>query len=174
MTTSERVRRPRIALRAPTPQDREAFLAGVRASRHLHRPWVRPPDRAALFDAYLARMQPPTHFPFLVCRAGDGAIAGVVNLSHVVRGPLCSGFLGYYALAGFERQGLMAQGLRAVVRHAFASLGLHRLEANIQPANLASRALAQACGFRLEGFSPRYLKVGGRWRDHERWAICRD
>jgi ribosomal-protein-alanine N-acetyltransferase len=65
----------------------------------------------------------------------------------------------------------MCNGLRAVVRHAFAKLKLHRLEANIQPTNVASIALVQACGFTKEGYSPRYLKIGGRWRDHERWAI---
>jgi hypothetical protein len=27
------------------------------------------------------------------------------------------------------------------------------------------------CGFVREGFSRRYLKVCGRWADHERWAI---
>ncbi|MET0226616.1 MAG: hypothetical protein ABW187_09260 [Dokdonella sp.] len=25
-----------------------------------------------------------------------------------------------------------------------------------------------------EGYSPRYLKIRGRWRDHERWAILSD
>jgi ribosomal-protein-alanine N-acetyltransferase len=61
--------------------------------------------------------------------------------------------------------------MHLVLRDAFTNLGLHRLEANIQPGNDASVALARRCGFELEGFSPRYLKVGGRWRDHERWAI---
>jgi ribosomal-protein-alanine N-acetyltransferase len=65
----------------------------------------------------------------------------------------------------------MRNGLRAVVRHAFAKLKLHRLEANIRPINVASVALVKAGGFSKEGYSPRYLKIGGRWRDHERWAI---
>lgn len=60
-----------------------------------------------------------------------------------------------------------------VVRHAFRELGLHRVEANIQPGNLASIALVRSCGFSKEGYSPSYLKLGGRWRDHERWALVR-
>jgi ribosomal-protein-alanine N-acetyltransferase len=46
--------------------------------------------------------------------------------------------------------------------------------AHIQPANIASRALVQRAGFTREGFSPRYLKIGGRWCDHDRWAINAD
>jgi ribosomal-protein-alanine N-acetyltransferase len=65
----------------------------------------------------------------------------------------------------------MREGLRLVVRHAFGALGLHRLEANIQPKNRASIRLVKRAGFTREGFSPRYLKILGRWRDHERWAI---
>jgi ribosomal-protein-alanine N-acetyltransferase len=65
----------------------------------------------------------------------------------------------------------MREGLALVVRHAFRSLKLHRLEANIQPANVGSIALVKSLRFEREGYSPRYLKIGGRWRDHERWAI---
>ena len=92
-------------------------------------------------------MQEPVNHGFLVCEAGCGAIVGAIHLTHVVLGPFRSGYLGYYAFAGYERQGFMREGLRQVVRHAFKSLKLHRLEANIQPANVASIALVQSCGF---------------------------
>lgn len=161
----------RVLIRPPSAADARDFLAAVRRSRALHHPWIAAPDTPAKFRAYLARMAPPAHYAFLVCRRQDGALVGVINLSNIVRGAFQSGYLGYYAFAGHERQGLMRAGLQAVIRHAFRTLKLHRLEANIQPGNAASRALVVACGFKQEGYSPRYLKVGGRWRDHERWAI---
>lgn len=83
-------------------------------------------------------------------------------------------YLGYWVGAPYAGQGYMSEGLELVLRHAFESLRLHRLEANIQPDNEASIRLVERNGFRLEGFSPRYLKVCGRWRDHQRWAICRE
>jgi ribosomal-protein-alanine N-acetyltransferase len=50
-------------------------------------------------------------------------------------------------------------------------LGFHRLEANVQADSARCIGLIRRLGFRKEGFSPRYLKIGGEWRDHERWAI---
>jgi ribosomal-protein-alanine N-acetyltransferase len=86
-------------------------------------------------------------------------------------GALKSAYLGYYAFKGSENKGLMAEGLGLVIELAFGELGLHRVEANIQPANLASIRLAQKVGLTKEGFSERYLYVAGQWRDHERWAM---
>jgi len=164
----------RVLIRPPEAADRAAFVRAARASRALHGRWVKPPATPAAFDAWLARMAQPGQAAFLVCRRDDGALVGVVNVTQIVMGLFRSGYLGYYAFAGHERQGLMAEGLRAVVRHAFGRLGLHRLEANIQPTNEASLALVRRCGFTREGYSPRYLKIAGRWRDHERWAILKD
>jgi [ribosomal protein S5]-alanine N-acetyltransferase len=162
---------PPVTLREAVLADERRFLALARASETLHRPWVAAPATAAQFRAYLQRMHGDSNHAFLVCRRDDGDIAGVVNLTHIVLGAFRSGYLGYYAFAGYERQGCMRAGLRALIRHAFQSLRLHRLEANIQPGNTASIALVKSCGFSLEGYSPRYLKIRGRWRDHERWAI---
>ena len=99
------------------------------------------------------------------------AIVGVVNINNVIRGAAQSGSLGYYACGQFQRRGYMTQGLALVIEHAFATLGLHRLEANIQPANARSKALVRRLGFSPEGVSPRFLFIDGAWRDHERWAL---
>ena len=115
-------------------------------------------------------MARPENCALFVCHRDTRQIVGVINISNIVLGLFRSGYLGYYAFAGFERQGFMREGLHASVRHAFKLLKLHRVEANIQPGNAASIALVKSCGFSREGYSPRYLKIGGRWRDHERWA----
>ncbi|MFT5286394.1 MAG: ribosomal-protein-alanine N-acetyltransferase [Planctomycetota bacterium] len=65
----------------------------------------------------------------------------------------------------------MTEGLQFIMKHAFERLELHRIEANIIPTNAPSKALVKRAGFRLEGLSPRYLKIAGAWQDHERWAI---
>jgi ribosomal-protein-alanine N-acetyltransferase len=160
-----------VLIRQAVPADMKQFLASAKSSQSLHRPWVSAPDTPAKFRAWLKRMQPPNNFAFLICRKSDQAIAGVVNVSNIVLGLFQSGYLGYYAFDGFAQQGFMRQGLNAVVHHCFRVLKLHRLEANIQPDNVASITLVESCGFVKEGYSPRYLKIGGRWRDHERWAI---
>ena len=113
----------------------------------------------------------PVHQGYLACLRATDEPVGVFNITNIVRRCFQSAYLGNYAFAGHQGQGLMQEGMQAVVKHAFGVLKLHRLEANIQPANQASLALVEACGFCREGFSPHYLKIGGRWRDHERWAI---
>ncbi len=161
----------RIYLRRPVIADQREFVVSVRRSRKLHSPWTTAPSTPALFRAYVERMEQPANRAFLVCRRDRGGIVGVIHITEIVLGAFRSGYLGYYAFAGHERQGFMREGLQAMVRHAFRSLKLHRLEANIQPGNAASIALVKSCNFSREGYSPRYLKIGGRWRDHERWAI---
>lgn len=182
----------RVAIRAYTPADAEEFTTRARESRGVHSPWLFPPEDLRAYATYAGRLiDDPTKAGFLVCererahegrreqegesgeRGADagGGIAGFININNIVRGGFLCGALGYGAFAHAAGRGLMSEGLALVVRYAFGPLGLHRLEANIQPANEASLALARRVGFRLEGFSPDFLFIDGAWRDHERWAI---
>ncbi len=162
---------PRVTLRAPEARDCDAFLAAVRRSRSLHRPWGYPPSDREAFAGWRRRLRRDSHVGFLVCRAEDQALVGVVNLNEIVRGALQSAYLGFYSFSPHAGRGYMAAGVTAVLRRAFGELGLHRVEANVQPDNARSLALVRRLGFRREGFSPRYLKIGGRWRDHVRLAL---
>jgi ribosomal-protein-alanine N-acetyltransferase len=169
-----RARPNRVFLRAPRAEDRDAFLAAVRESRRLHRPWTYPPDTPAGFDALLRRAETPTERVHLICRVEDGALVGVGTLSQIFLGDFRSAYLGYFGFAPHDGLGYMAEGVSLVLRVAFEDVGLHRVEANVQPGNVRSIALLERLGFRREGFSPRYLKIGGRWRDHARYAILAD
>ncbi|MET8554532.1 GNAT family protein [Streptomyces sp. NPDC004959] len=151
--------------------DGPAFVARVRESRALHHPWVAMPDDANAFAAYADRMDEPARAGFLLRTRADGALAGFVNINNIVHGAFRCGALGYGAFAGAEGRGLMTEGLGLVVRYAFTTLGLHRLEINVQPENTASCALARRLGFRHEGHSPDFLYVDGAWRGHERFAL---
>jgi ribosomal-protein-alanine N-acetyltransferase len=160
-----------VFIRPPVAADRREFISLMRDSRSFHRPWATAPTDDERFATYLADSRRPDFEAMLVCRRIDEAILGFFNLSQIFRGVLQSAYLGYAVGAPFARNGYMRDGLSLVLRHAFTILKLHRVEANIQPGNSASLALARGAGFRREGYSPRYLKIGGRWRDHERWAI---
>ena len=164
----------RVYLRPPEAADEAEFTTLMRASKAFHRPWASAPTDAERFLAYVADSQRADFEAFLVCRVADDAIVGFFNLSQIARGSLQSAYLGYAAGKPFAGQGYMRAGIELVVQVAFGNLGLHRIEANIQPGNKASIALAQSAGFRREGFSPRYLKISGRWRDHERGALLAD
>jgi len=164
----------RVCLRPITAGDQDEFVALARVSADLHYRWYSMPMTRGDFQAYLTRFRQPTTEGLLVCLRDGGAMAGIVTIDSIVRGRFQSATLSYAAFAPTAGQGYMSEGLALVVRYAFTELRLHRLEANIQPANEASLRLIGRQGFRKEGYSPGMLFIDGAWRDHERWAITRE
>src|SRR5262249_23168020 len=123
-----------VFIRTPVLRDAPTLAAPARTSLPLHRPWIYPPMTAPAVARWIRTTGPNRH-RLLVCRRSDGAIVGIVNVSEIVRAAFQSAYLGYYAFRPHAGQGYMTEGLALVLRHAFGSLGLHRLEANIQPGN---------------------------------------
>ena len=166
---------PLVTLRPAARADAGELVRANQASRELHHPWAAPLTDEAGFDAWWGRILTGPFVGLVARDAATGEIAGVVNVIEIVYGQFYRGaFLGYYGVAGMGGRGLMTEAVRLATRYAFDELGLHRLEANVQPGNAPSIALAKRLGFRLEGFSPRYLRMDGDWRDHERWALLAD
>jgi len=161
----------RIFLRPPSRSDRAEFIALNRASKRFHRGLVSPPTTPAQFAAFLARSNREDSVCLFICLVADDAIVGAISLSQIFRGGFQNAYVGYYLGGKYASQGYMTEALQLTLKYAFEHLKLHRLEANIQPGNEASIALVKRAGFVREGYSRRYLKVCGRWRDHERWAI---
>lgn len=156
-----------LTLRRPVPEDLAAIRAAYARSETLHHPWSWAPED---FELYLAQQG-----RYFVCPEGSDEILGTFNISGVIRGFFQSGYLGYEVFSPHQRKGHMREGLALLLNEAFGTLALHRLEANIQPGNEASIRLVAGAGFVREGYSRRFLRVGGQdWKDHERWAILND
>jgi [ribosomal protein S5]-alanine N-acetyltransferase len=167
------VREP-VYLERPSLRREREYLDAARLSRALHKGFVTTAATRAEYRDYLRRTRRKNQESFFVIAAETDALAGVVNVNDIVRYAELTGRLGYYAFVPHAGTGLMRYGLRLVIGRAFGDLGLHRLEANVQPSNRRSIALARSLGFRSEGVARRFLKIGGRWQDHERFALLKE
>lgn len=164
----------RVKLHAVAAEDGPDLIQSNLLSRDLHTPWASPFIDDQGFQQWLKVAGTESHVGLVARLVETGQVVGVVNISQIFMGAFQSAYLGYYGSINCTGRGLMAEAVQAAVQLAFTELGLHRLEANIQPGNVRSINLVRRLGFRNEGFSPKYLKLDGQWRDHERWAILAD
>lgn len=160
-----------VYIRVPEAKDLDEFIKLNRLSIEFYKGLTAPMISAEQFNEYLGRCRQKDFRGFLICRIENDAITGSINLSQISFGGFKSAYLGYQIGASFAGRGYMSEALRLVLNYAFDDLKLHRVEANIQPHNFASIALVKRAGFEQEGYSRKYLKICGRWRDHQRWAI---
>jgi ribosomal-protein-alanine N-acetyltransferase len=160
-----------VYLRKPRATDKEELLELTRVSKSIHHPWITVPAGEEEFEQFLRDSRRHDSKAFLVCNLEDKSIAGVLIIKNVLRDDFQSGNVQFYVGRDSAGKGYMTEGLSLLLRYAKRRLKLHRLDANIQQQNKQAIALVMRCGFKMEGYSKRFKKVGGRWRDHERWAI---
>lgn len=107
-------------------------------------------DDAAAFVQELAPGQwhAGTGTPLAVVDATSGEVLAAVGL-HLIRGDRCE--VGYWCAPWARGQDVVSDAVQVLCRWAFAELGLHRVEVVIAQGNWGSRAVAQKCGFAIEG-----------------------
>lgn len=104
----------------------------------------------------------------------DGEYQGQLTVGNIQRGALRSAWIGYWVDGDVAGHGVATAAVALGVDHCFSAVGLHRLEATVQPANIASQSVLRKVGFREEGLLRRYMDVNGAWRDHVLMAITVD
>lgn len=164
----------KIYLRYPSIADFAEFTELNKASIGFHKGLANPPKDKESFEDFIARSEQTANESFVICSIETDEIAGSIGLSQIFRGGFQNAYLGYYLGEKFAGKGLATEAIALIVKFAFEDLKLHRIEANIQPHNLASIAVVKKNGFSKEGFSPKYLHIDGIWCDHERWAIINE
>ena len=171
----------RLTLRLPVHSDQNAWIALRRDSADFLIPWE--PSWAGdhlTRRAFIHRVQwarrmqaQGAALALFMIRRDDDTLVGAVTLDHIRRGPAQSGTLGYWTGAPFARQGYMREAIGGIVHHAFAEMGLSRIEAACLPENAASRGVLEKSGFKYEGVAQSYLQINGRWRNHVLYANLR-
>ncbi len=126
------------------------------------------PTYAAMVRRLKAEAREGRTFPFVV--TFDGALVGQLTVGGVAWGSLRSANVGYWIDQRVAGRGVMPTAVALATDHCFA-IGLHRVEINIRPENVASRRVVEKLGFRPEGARPAYLHIDGDWRDHLSFAL---
>jgi len=173
-----------VTLRPLRMRDATAWMESRRHNVEWLRPWEATPPAgpttfgvsAAVFTTMTRRLRADARagraLPFVV--AVDGKFAGQLNIAGIVRGSMDSAHVGYWVDQRVAGRGVMPTAVALAVDHCFGPVGLHRIEVNIRPENVASRRVVEKLGFREEGIRKRYLHISGDWRDHISYAVLKE
>ena len=173
---------PRLLLRDLRPEDARSLLDLRVANREFLEPFE--PERREEFFTLEAQSleiergirdaEDDRAYPFGVFSLARQELIGSLRLSSVVRGAWHNANLGYFIGRHHNGRGAGTEAVALALEFAFEHCRLHRVQAAVMPSNRASIRVLEKNSFRLEGHAPRYLKIGGAWRDHKIFAITRE
>lgn len=172
----------RVSLRMPTARDYREWVTLRAESRAFLEPWEPrwAPDELerSAWRMRLARYQEDyeqgTAIAFFIYHNASGKLVGGITLGNIRFGVAQTGHIGYWVGERYAGQGLMVDAVRLLVRHAFDTLRLHRIEAACIPDNARSVRVLEKAGFRREGLLRSYLRINGEWHDHYLYALIAD
>ena len=173
------VRTERLLLRVPAETDADKLFLYFQKNRNYLKRWfVTQPEKFYEYDSIqqhlslcLSRAKTETEIRFFLHhKDSTDILIGELTFSNIIKGGFLSCYAGYHIDETMQGKGYMTEALTAGVDYMFRKVKLHRIEANIMPANIASQRVAVKSGFYKEGISAKYLNINGSWEDHLRYV----
>ena len=148
-----------------------------------NREWLRPweatnPHGPNTFDikaqvrGLLKQLKENQGFPFVIEHRGE--VVGQLNVANVLFGSVGSCMLGYWISPDFAGKQITPTAVALAIDYLLNIVGLHRVEIDIRPENIASLRIVEKLGLRYEGLKERYIHINGDWRDHYIFAITHE
>jgi ribosomal-protein-alanine N-acetyltransferase len=145
-----------------------------------NREWLRPweatnPEGPNSFDirgqirTLLKAMDNNTCLPFVI--EESGVMVGQLNVANILFGSVSSCVIGYWVAPEAAGRQIMPTAVALVSDYLFKTVGIHRIEIDIRPENVASLRVVEKLGFRYEGLKQRFIHINGAWRDHYVFAL---
>ena len=103
-----------------------------------------------------------------------GEVVGQLNVANILYGSVSSAVIGYWVVPEIAGKGVTPTAVALISDYLFNVVGLHRIEIDIRPENIASLRVVEKLGFRYEGLKQRYIHINGAWRDHYIFALTHE
>ena len=97
-------------------------------------------------------------------------LVGQITLGGVIYGALRGAHIGYWVDRNYANRGFITEAVGLVTDFGFSELGIHRIEINVRPENVASCRVAEKAGYHFEGDRREFLHIDGAWRDHRTYV----
>ncbi|WP_313051508.1 GNAT family protein [Stenotrophomonas cyclobalanopsidis] len=138
-----------------------------------HPAWTRPTEARAQIDDDLAAHTTGTQLKLAVRESLDGPLLGICVVFALDR-DAARAEIGYLLAPDKQGQGYMHEALQQVVAYLFGTLGLHRVEAEIDPRNRPSAHVLDRLGFHLEGVLRQRWRIQGELSDSAVYGLLAD
>lgn len=165
----------RIRLR-PLRMDDAPEVFAMYSDREVTRYWSfaawTDPAQAEAWLAERIGWGPPSVYGWAMADRGDDRFIGTTALFSL-SGPLHRAELGYSLMPSLQGRGLATEAVRRALDFGFDTLGLERIEADVDPRNEASCRLAERLGFQREGLLRNRWRVGGEFADSILYGLLR-
>jgi RimJ/RimL family protein N-acetyltransferase len=153
------------------------FLAAYRSEPAVARfqSWTAPYPvaRARAFILSLQGLDGPQRGTWIqIAVERDDALVGDVAVGLDSGGEIAT--IGYTVAPAHQGHGVAREAVGAVVDRLFELSAVHRVEASVDPRNVASSRLVEALGFELEGIARSAVRDGDEWSDDARYALTVD
>ena len=168
-----------VTLRLLRVRDSKVLERLILGNREWLRPWeaTNPMgpnsfDIKAMARGLVRQLDNQSGLPCLIEYRGE--VVGQLNVANILYGSVSSAVIGYWVVPEVAGKGVTPTAVALISDYLFNVVGLHRIEIDIRPENIASLRVVEKLGFRYEGLKQRYIHINGAWRDHYIFALTHE